>query len=133
MAQVISGNAIWGDGWVSFFEAKWLRDARVLKKRRETEEGGGEKESGSQRRYGKKWRNEVNIGYLRTSTSLKLLDCIRMASHSAGSSGNVMSSKKFLFGQAVITGVHDKLREQDKRPVFVPLNSEPSHILSSDL
>lgn len=37
-----------------------------------------------------------------------------------GSLEDVMSSKKFLFGQAVITGVHDKLREHGKRPVFVP-------------
>lgn len=48
-----------------------------------------------------------------------------MASRSAGSqaggqgggdsSEDVMSSKKFLFGQAVITELHDKLREQDER------------------
>lgn len=44
-----------------------------------------------------------------------------------GSSGDVMSSKKFLFGQAVITGVHDKLREQDERPVFVPLRQSPAY------
>lgn len=47
-----------------------------------------------------------------------------MASHSAGSgegrlsSEDVMSSKKFLFGQAVITELHDKLREQDERSGF---------------
>lgn len=30
-----------------------------------------------------------------------------------------MSSKKFLFGQAVITELHDKLREQGEPSVFV--------------
>lgn len=50
-----------------------------------------------------------------------------------GSSVDVMSSKKFLFGQAVITGVHDKLREQGERPVFVLLCPKAPHILPSDL
>lgn len=44
-----------------------------------------------------------------------------------GSSEDVMSSKKFLFDQAVITGVHDKLREQGKRPVFVPFCQSPAY------
>jgi len=48
-----------------------------------------------------------------------------------GSSEDVMSSKKFLFGQAVITGVHDKLREQSVRFLF--RSAKAPHILPSDL
>lgn len=91
-----------------------------MKKRKETEESREEKKNGKLTTIREKVTERSEYWL---SLSFDVIKTFRLHKNGfplRGSLEDVMSSKKFLFGQAVITGVHDKLREHGKRPVFVP-------------
>lgn len=137
--------------WLTMAQVLWILNADVQGKQAE-----GSSKFPKQSGYDAHWRKERKLnkverknGKLTTirekvterseywlSPSFDVIKTFRLHKNGfplRGSSEDVMSSKKFLFGQAVITGVHDKLREQGERVRFLCCFAKAPHILPSDL